>query len=67
MRRSIRPDCPHCNREGLTAGILRTPADKLDNGDPDFRQYTICGFCKKYVFVTHDGLHLEPGMYHETK
>jgi len=64
-RISTRIACPHCGNAGLTGRIKRTPVPKLDNGDPEFRQYTICSVCRKYVFVINDGMQLEPGIYNE--
>jgi hypothetical protein len=63
MRRSTRPDCPYCGKEGLTDRIGTVPYSKLDNGDPAYRQFTICVLCKKIVYVVDNGLNLEPGFY----
>ncbi len=61
--RSVRALCPHCKVPALTGQIYTVKNIKLDNGDPDYRQYTMCSNCDTPVFVINDGLQLEPGVY----
>lgn len=58
---SIRVPCPFCG-VALGGRIEKVKNDyKLDNGDPDYRERTLCLNCKKYVFTTHSGIRLESG------
>lgn len=64
--RSVRAICPHCKIAALTGQINTIKNIKLDNGDPDFRQYTVCSNCDTIVYVINEGLQLEPGVYNVT-
>ena len=55
---SVRALCPFCDM-ALTGRIEKIKNDyKLDNGDPDYRERTLCPNCKKYVFTIHSGIKL---------
>lgn len=58
---STRVACPFCGTP-LSGKIEKVKNDyKLDNGDPDYRERTLCPNCSKYVFTIASGRGLEPG------
>jgi hypothetical protein len=55
MIRSTRAPCPFC-KTPLTGKIIRRKNLKLDNGDPDYVEYTLCPKCKKHIFTENYGM-----------
>ena len=55
---SVRALCPFCDTP-LSGKIEQVKNDyKLDNGDPDYREMTLCPDCKKTVFTMYSGMKL---------
>jgi len=60
---SKRAKCPFCGTK-LTGTIERLKNQyKLDNGDPDYLEKTVCPNCEKHVFTLNDGKGLVPSYY----
>lgn len=55
---SIRAACPFC--ETPLSGTIEQIKNmyKLDNGDPDIVERTLCPNCKKYIFTVNNGMQL---------
>lgn len=57
---SKRAKCPFCGT--ILSGTIERLKNhyKLDNGDPDYLEKTVCPNCEKHVFTLNDGKGLEP-------
>ena len=52
---SIRALCPFCDTS-LSGKIEKIKNDyKLDHGDPDYLERTLCPKCNRYVFTVYSG------------
>ena len=62
--RSARAKCPFCAHH-LSGKIEKFKNNyKLDMGDPDYREKTICPNCGKNIFTMHSGTMLEHSYSH---
>jgi len=58
---SKRAKCPFCGT--ILSGVIERLKNqyKLDNGDPDYLEKTVCPYCEKHVFTINDGKELGIG------